>query len=182
MTKTQRELMASGEWYSCIDDELEELRMIARQAVHEHNTLEPQRRGNLSPKLTALLHSVGPGSYLEAPFHCAYGFNISIGENVYLNAGCVILDTANVTIGDETLIGPGVHIYCAQHATEADQRRAGMEIAHPVSIGRNAWIGGGAIVMPDISIGDDAIVGAGCVVTKDVEAGQTVVGNPARPV
>lgn len=182
MASSEREKMAAGEWYVCIDEELEVLRAAARDAVFEHNSLPPRQRGDLGPGLRALLGSVGEGARIEAPFHCAYGFNIRLGPGVFINTNCVILDTAAVSIGAGTLLGPGVHIYCPEHHKDADKRRAGLEIARPVEIGANAWIGGGAIILGDIHVGDDAIVGAGAVVTRDVPAGATVVGNPARIV
>lgn len=180
MSKTERQKMEAGEWYCCADDELRTLQLRAREAVHQHNTMPPAERGNMASALRALFSSAGEGAFIEAPFHSAYGMNISIGENVYFNAGCAILDTAPVRIGAATMFGPGVQVYCAQHHTQPDLRRAGLEIARPVTIGENVWIGGGAIILPGVTIGDDAIVGAGAVVTKDVAAGTTVVGNPAR--
>ena len=87
-----------------------------------------------------------------------------------------------VAIGDETQIGPAVQIYAADHPRDPVQRRQGLELGRPVKIGRNVWIGGGAIILPGITIGDDAVIGAGSVVTKDVGPGATVVGNPARQV
>lgn len=179
---TEQEKMQSGQWYCCLDPELEALRTRARLAVHTHNTCPPDARGAMAPKLRALFASVGPDCLLEAPFHCAYGLNIRLGARVYFNAGCVILDTAQVQIGDDTMFGPHAQIYCAQHAKDPDERAKGLEIGIPVTIGRNVWVGGGAIVMPGVSIGDNAIIGAGSVVTKDVAAGETVVGNPARPL
>lgn len=117
---------------------------------------------------------------IEAPFHCAYGMNLSLGDRVYFNAGCVVLDTAPVRVGSDTMFGPAVQIYCAQHAKNPIERAKGLEIALPVTIGENVWIGGGAIIMPGVTIGDGAIVGAGSVVTRDVPPDTTVVGNPAR--
>lgn len=117
---------------------------------------------------------------MEAPFHCAYGHNITLGRNVYLNAGCVILDTGPVRIGDGSMIGPAVQIYCADHHRDVEKRAAGLERALPVTLGRDVWVGGGAIVLPGVTLGDGAIVGAGAVVTRDVAAGARVAGNPAR--
>ena len=97
-----------------------------------------------------------------------------------MNAGCVILETAPVHIGAHTMLGPGVHIYCAEHDHDPARRAAGLEIARPVTLGANVWSGGGAILLPGVRIGDGAIVGAGAVVTRDVAAGQTVTGTPAR--
>lgn len=182
MAETERQKMAAGAWYRCVDPELETLRQRARAAVHEHNAMAPGPRGSLAPSLAALLGAVGRDVFLEAPFHCAYGFNITLGDGVYLNAGCVILDSARVRIGTASMLGPGVQIYCAEHHRDAAGRSAGLEIARPVEIGAQVWIGGGAILLAGIRIGDGAIVGAGAVVTRDVAAGTTVVGNPARPL
>jgi len=181
MTASEREKMVAGDWYTCIDPELAEMRARARSAVHEHNTLPPDRRGNIGPALATLLAELAPDAFVEAPFHCAYGINIVLGKGVYLNAGCTILDTARVRIGDASMLGPNVQIYCPEHHTDAAQRLAGLEIARPVEIGANVWIGGGAIVLGGVRIGDDAVIGAGAVVTRDVAANTTVIGNPARP-
>ncbi len=180
MALSERQKMQAGQWYSCLNPELEALRVKARVAVHEHNTLPPERRGAMSDALRNLLGDVQSDCWIEAPFHVAYGFNLSLGEGVYINAGCAILDTAPVAIGAGTMLGPAVQIYCAEHHTDARRRAEGLEMAHPVHIGRNAWIGGGAIVMPGVTVGDNAIIGAGSVVLKDVPADARVVGNPAR--
>jgi maltose O-acetyltransferase len=174
--------MAAGTWYNCVDAELEALRHAARIAVHEHNTLPPDTRRSVGPALAALLGTVGKDVFIEAPFHCAYGFNIWLGDGVYLNAGCVVIDTASVVIGASTMLGPGVHIYCAEHHPDPAERKAGLEIAKPVRVGARVWIGGRATVLGGVTIGNDAIVGAGAVVTRNVAPGATVVGNPARPI
>lgn len=179
---TEREKMQAGQWYCCLDPELEALREQARRAVHAHNTGHPDIRGPVAPELMELFACIGSDCFLEAPFHCAYGLNIHLGTRVYFNAGCVILDTAPVRVGDDTMFGPNVQIYCAQHAKDPAERAQGLEIGLPVTIGRNVWVGGGAILMPGITIGDNATIGAGSVVTKDVAAAVTVVGNPARPI
>lgn len=180
MSVSNKAKMAAGEWYSCIDPELEAMRVLAHAAVHQHNTLPPHERGFVAPLLADLFADCPDSVLIEAPFHCAYGVNISFGQNVFLNAGCTILDTAPVRIGSGTMFGPQVQIYCADHHRDAELRIQGLERASPVTIGEKVWIGGGAIILPGITIGDEAIVGAGSVVTRDVAAGATVVGNPAR--
>lgn len=179
--KSERTKMNQGEWYCCCDPELDALRMVARRAVHAHNTMPPDERGAMAADLRALLAAAGD-AFIEAPFHCAYGMNISLGSGVYLNSGCVILDTASVSIGDNTMLGPTVQIYCPEHHRDVALRKAGLEIARPVSIGKNVWIGGSAVILGGVTIGDGAIVGAGAVVTRSVAAGAIVVGNPARPI
>jgi maltose O-acetyltransferase len=179
---SEREKMRAGEWYTCIDPELDALRAIAAEAVFEHNTLPPTVRGDIGPRLKALLGSAGAGARIEGQFHCPYGFNIHLGDEVFLNAGCVILDTAPVRIGARTMLGPHVQIYCAEHHKDPGERSAGLEIARPVTIGEDVWIGGGAILLAGVTVGDRAIVGAGAVVTREVAAAATVVGNPARPL
>ena len=182
MAASERNKMRAGEWYTCINPELDALRATAADAVFEHNMLPPSQRGDIGPKLKDLLGHAGAGARIEGQFHCPYGFNIHVSDEVFLNTGCVILDTAPVRIGARTLIGPHVQIYCAEHHKDPAKRRAGLEIARPVTIGEDAWIGGGAIILGGVTVGDRAIIGAGAVVTRDVAADATVVGNPARSV
>ncbi|MCF1480303.1 sugar O-acetyltransferase [Agrobacterium vitis] len=173
--------MDSGEWYCCIDPELDALRMLARRCVHAHNSMLPDVRGAMATELRALFAAPGE-AFIEAPFHCAYGMNISLGSGVYLNSGCVILDAASVSIGDGTMLGPAVQIYCPEHHRDVVLRKTGLERARPVTIGKDVWIGGGAVILGGVTVGDGAIIGAGAVVTRNVAAEATVVGNPARPV
>ena len=123
---------------------------------------------------------VGEGALIRPPFHCDYGFNISLGAGVFLNFNCVILDVVAVSIGDGAQIGPAVQILAADHPRDPAGRASGLEFGRPINIGRNVWIGGGAIILPGVGIGDDAVVGAGSVVTRDVPRGATAFGNPAR--
>jgi maltose O-acetyltransferase len=120
---SERQKMEAGEWYSCIDAELDGLRAAAIDAVHQHNTLPPAKRGDIAPALAGLFASIGKDCRIEAPFHCPYAINIALGDRVYLNSGCVILDTARVEIGSDTMLGPAVQIYCAEHHTDPDSAR-----------------------------------------------------------
>ena len=124
--------------------------------------------------------SVGEDALIRPPFFCDYGHNITLGRGAFLNFNCVILDVEPVMIGEGTAIGPAVQILASDHPRDPELRRQKVRSGRPVTIGRNVWVGGGAIILPGITIGDDAIVGAGSIVTRDVPAGATVVGNPAR--
>jgi maltose O-acetyltransferase len=148
--------------------------------MDRYNARIGAERGELLGLLRKGLGAVGDGVIIRPPFHIDYGYNITVGEGVFLNYGCVILDVCAVTIGAKTQIGPGVQILTADHPRDPAVRAQMLEFGRPIVIGANVWIGGGALLLPGITVGDDAIIGAGSVVTRDVPAGATVVGNPAR--
>ena len=181
MEKTQKQRMLAGDLYDPGDPEIQADLAAARGWMVRYNGslggTSEQRRALLRERFAA----VGDGTGVRPPFHCDYGFNISLGAGVFLNYNCVILDVVGVSIGDRTQIGPGVQILTADHPRDAASREAGLEYGRRIRIGRNVWIGGGALILPGVTIGDDAVIGAGSVVTRDVAAGQTVVGNPAKP-
>ncbi len=172
--------MLAGELYRPDAQELLADQAAARAWMARYNAALDESDDARLALLRVRLHEVGDGAVIRPPFHCDYGYNIALGRGAFLNFNCVILDVVQVTIGDGAQIGPAVQIYTADHPRDAGLRREGLEFGRPVTIGRNVWIGGGAIILPGISIGDDAIVGAGSVVTRDVPAGATVAGNPAR--
>ncbi len=177
---TQMQKMLAGELYNPVDAEIQAAQAAARDWMDRYNGspgMSPERCHAL---LRERLAAVGEGSFIRPPFHCDYGSHIHLGRGVFLNYSCVILDVATVEIGDMTQIGPAVQLMTADHPRDPAVRRQGLEFGRPIRIGRNVWIGAGAIVLPGVTIGDDALVGAGSVVTRDVPAGATVVGNPAR--
>lgn len=137
----------------------------------------PARRELLVERLA----SVGERVIIRPPFFCDPGGNLEIGDDVFLNFNCIVLDRFRVSIGAQTTIGPGVQILSADHPRDPMSRRKHLLTGSPVAVGENVWIGGGAIVLPGVTIGDNAIIGAGAVVVHDVPPGVTVVGNPARP-
>jgi maltose O-acetyltransferase len=179
---TEREKMVAGLDYRPGDPELAAARAKAQGLIRRYNTTIVGEGDIRGPILAALLGACGPGTAIRAPFFVDYGFNIVIGRDVFLNYGCVLLDVCPITIGDMTQIGPYVQLLAADHPRDPAARDAGLEFGRPVTIGRNVWIGGGALILPGVTVGDDAIVGAGAVVTRDVPAGATVAGNPARPL
>ncbi len=179
---SERERMLAGELYRADDPELAAAIVRADRLTRAYNALGADEADRRRDILRELLGAVGEGVVVRPPFRCDYGAQIRIGRGVFINFGCVILDVCAVEIGDGCQIGPGVQILAADHPRDPALRARGLENGRPVSIGRNVWIGGGAILLPGVSVGDDAIVGAGSVVTRDVPPGATVAGNPARPV
>jgi maltose O-acetyltransferase len=179
--KTEKQKMLAGELYRADDAEL--LTDLAASAswLARYNASLGQPASAQHALLSERFGQVGKGVVIRPPFFCDYGFNIRVGDGVFLNFNCVILDVVEVTIGDRTQIGPAVQIYAADHPRDAETRRSGLEFGRPVRIGSDVWIGGGAIILPGVTIGDGAVIGAGSVVTRDVGPDQTVTGNPARP-
>lgn len=179
---TEKQKMIAGELYNADDPELVAGRETAQRWMDEYNQGSGADTESQARLLRTCLGHAGDGATVRAPFYCDYGYNIFLGSGVFLNFNCVLLDVTPIHIGDGTLIGPGVHIYAADHPRDPETRRSGLEGGKPVTVGRNVWIGGGAILLPGVTIADDAIIGAGSVVTRDVAQAATVVGNPARRI
>ena len=129
-----------------------------------------------------MLGAIGQNSIIWPPFYCSYGKNTYLGDHVFLNYMCTILDNNEVRIGNHVMIGPAVQIYTAAHDLQPESRIQGWEVAKPIVIEDNVWIGGGAILLPGVTIGRNAVVGAGTVVPRSVPANTVVVGNPARVI
>lgn len=180
--RSEKQKMLAGLLYDAADPELQADMAANQRWLAEYNRPVVRSTDEQRSLLEKRLQLVGAGAVIRPPFFCDYGYNIRIGAGAFLNFNCVILDVAEVAIGDGAQIGPATQIYAADHPRDAASREAGLELGRRVRIGRNVWIGGGAIILPGITIGDDAIVGAGAVVTRDVAPGTTVVGNPARPI
>jgi maltose O-acetyltransferase len=177
---SERQKMISGQPYNPGDPELQDDQTAAKHWMARYNASLASTPAERRDLLRQKLGEIGEGVVIRPPFHCDYGYNIRLGRNVFLNFNCVILDVCEVDIGDLTQIGPGVQILTADHPRDPEERARGLEFGQAVSIGRNVWIGGGAIILPGVTIGDDAVLGAGSVVTRDVPPGVTVMGNPAR--
>jgi maltose O-acetyltransferase len=179
---TEKEKMLAGELYDAADPQLVAERRRARDLVARLNASGDAERELRASILRELFGAVGEGAWIEPPFFCDYGSNIRLGERVFFNLNCVVLDVAQVAIGSDTMFGPAVQIYTATHPMDFQLRRAGQELAKPVTIGADVWVGGGAIILPGVSIGARAVIGAGSVVTKDVPEGVFAAGNPCRVI
>ncbi len=182
---TEKEKMLAGELYSSRDPELLERYHEVRKLLSEYNQLPSKNLNEKKNLLTYILGDVGENVWIESPFFCDYGEQIQIGSNVFINYNCIFLDSNFITIGDHTLIGPAVQVYTATHPLQAEERiktdTSGITYltsSKPVKIGRNCWIGGGAMLLPGVSIGDNTAIGAGSVVTKSLPENCFAAGNP----
>lgn len=182
MTRTEKQKMLAGELYSAAAPEIQADHRAAMAWLARFNQTLGMAAADRRKMLAERFAAVGEGSDIRPPFHCDFGFNISLGAGAFLNFNCVILDVVDVVIGDKTQVGPAVQILAADHPRNPAHRARGLEFGRPIRIGCNVWIGGGAIILPGVTIADDAVIGAGAVVTKDVLPGAIVVGNPARPI
>jgi maltose O-acetyltransferase len=179
-SRTEKEKMLAGESYNCLDPHLETERQKAKALLRLYNRAE--EAAEREAVLRQLLAQIGQGSIIEPPFYCAYGQNIFLGEHVFLNVLCTILDCNQVRVGNHVMIGPNVQIYTAAHHLQAESRNQGWEVAKSIIIEDNVWIGGGAILLPGVRVGRNAVVGAGAVVSRDVPANTVAAGNPARVI
>ncbi|QCX38874.1 sugar O-acetyltransferase [Aureibaculum algae] len=178
--KSEKEKMLLGELYNPGDKELISERHEARLLFRKINTISNNDTKLTNNLFRDLLGKTGKGLFIEPPFYCDYGYNIKLGNQVFMNYNCCILDVAEVTIGNRVMFGPNVQIYTATHPLDAKTRASWLEFDKPITIGDDVWIGGGAIVCPGVTIGNGAVIAAGAVVTKDVKANVVVGGNPAK--
>ena len=173
--------MTAGEMYDPLDPDLVAARERVRdlcQALNNTREAEAAVRRRL---LRDLFAAGGDSVWMQPPFFCDYGFNITLGERVFFNFNCIVLDVCPVRIGSFTLFGPSVQILTPMHPMNAEQRRR-EEYGKPVTIGEDVWVGGGAIILPGVTIGSRAVIGAGSIVTRDVPDGVFAAGNPCRVI
>ncbi len=180
--KTELQKMLDSELYDAADATLVEMRLNCRQLIFKYNHSPIENTEEKRRLLGKLIGGMGKLIDIQAPFYCDYGSNIYAGENLFINFNCVILDCAKVTLGDNVFLAPYVQLYTAHHPVTAAERIKGPELATPIIIGNNVWLGGGAIVCPGVRIGDNTTIGAGSVVTKNIPANVVAVGNPCRVI
>ncbi|MGB3534055.1 MAG: sugar O-acetyltransferase [Microcoleaceae cyanobacterium] len=174
--------MLANELYLPTDTELAAMSLKARQLLYDFNHSRPEAVQQQQQIILNLWGKVGSNFTILPPFYCDYGCHIFAGDNLYINSDCTILDCNTVHIGDNVLIASKVQIYTAYHPVNPEIRLSGKELAAPIKIGDNVWIGGGAIVCPGVTIGDNVTIGAGSVVTKDIPNNVVAVGNPCRVI
>lgn len=180
--KTEKEKMIAGELYDPLDQQLVDDRLKTRLLIKELNDSRENQAEERMKILKELIPEAGEGLWLQPPFYCDYGYNMVVGEKVFFNFNCVVLDVAEVKIGSRTLFGPNVQIYTATHPIDPVERASGVEYAKPISIGEDVWVGGSSVICPGVTIGNRCVIGAGSVVTKDIPDDVFAAGNPCRVI
>ena len=178
---TERQKMLAGEMYDPLDPELVAGRTRARDLCQLLNATRESEEAERRRILRDLFGKGGDSVWMQPPFYCDYGTNIELGERVFFNFNCIVLDVCPVRIGDFTLFGPAVQIYTPLHPFNAAQRRR-EEYGKAIEIGSDVWVGGGAIILAGVRIGSRSVIGAGSVVTRDVPDDVFAAGNPCRVI
>lgn len=176
----EKERMLSGKLYIAKDEELLKENLEARILTRKFNDSKPEEFNLRSKILAQLLEKTGDNYYIEPPFRCEYGRNITVGNNFYANFDCLFLDVNKIIIGNNVMLGPRVCLYTAGHPIDAEIRNSQLEYGKPIIIGNDVWIGGSVIINPGITIGNNVVIGSGSVVTKDIPSGVIAAGNPCR--
>lgn len=177
---TEKEKMLRGELYLACDPQLSSEHRRSLKLCREYNDTDPTDDQELDRIIREFVHVDGDRVVVKQPIRFDYGCNTYFGNNVYINYGVQILDVCEVRIGNDVLIAPNVQILAACHPLDPEERRSGKEFGKPITIGDNAWIGGGVIICPGVKIGENAVIGAGSVVTKDIPANCVAAGNPCK--
>ena len=176
----QKERMLAGLPYKAWLDSLAEERLENKKRVFRFNNMEPERFEEKIALIKEIFGKTGENIFVEAPFHCDYGYNIEVGENFFANYNLTILDVGKVKIGANAQIAPNVSISTAGHPVHPESRNTGYEYGIPITIGDNVWIGGSVTILPGVTIGSNVVIGAGSVVTKDLPDNVIAAGNPCR--
>ena len=177
---TNKEKMLAGELYQSFDQILSNERQVVQKLLYRLNQLEPDNFEEKSEILSLIFNCLGKNVFIELPFICDYGYNISIGKNFFANYNCTFLDSASIKIGDHVLLGPNVSLYTSGHPIDVENRKKLFQFAKPIIIENNVWIGGNTVVNPGVTIGENSVIGAGSVVTKSIPANVVAAGNPCK--
>lgn len=180
---TEKEKMLRGIVYDANNDpDLLRERELAKDLCFVFNQLRPSAVSEQEKILKNLLGETKGEFTVIAPFYCDYGYNITLGDHFFANHNTVILDGAKVTFGDNVFVAPNCGFYTAGHPIDTERRNAGLEYAHPITVGDNVWIGAGVHVLPGVTIGSNVVIGAGSVVNKDIPDNCVAAGNPCRVI
>jgi galactoside O-acetyltransferase len=175
------DILHSGELYFPLAGEITELQTKCLEKLYDYNRTRPSEGEKREAMLREMFAEIGEGCYIEPPFHANWGGRfVHFGKNVYANFGLTLVDDTHIYVGDFCMFGPHVTVATAGHPILPPLREQGLQYNAAVHIGKNCWIGAGALVMPGVTIGDNCVIGAGSVVTRDIPANVVAVGNPCR--
>lgn len=178
---SMKERMHTGELYLPGDEEIMRRQLQRLNRLYDFNMTRPTELDKRQKLLKEMFAEIGEGCYIEPPFHSNFGGgHVHFGKNIYANFNLTMVDDTHIYVGDYTMFGPNVTVATAGHPILPELREKAYQYNMPVHIGRNCWIGSGAIILPGITIGDNVVVGAGSIVTKDLPSNVVAVGNPCR--
>lgn len=176
-----KEKIHTGELYLPNDPEILSEQQQYLERLYDFNLTRPSEAEKRQKMLKEMFAEIGEGCYIEPPFHANFGGkNVHFGKGVYANFNLTLVDDTHIYVGDFTMFGPNVTVATAGHPILPELREQVYQYNFPVHIGRNCWIGAGAVIVPGVSIGDNTVIGAGSVVTKDIPSDVVAVGNPCR--
>ena len=152
-----------------------------RRLLYEMNNGWHEDQNEITELFTRITAKpVGQGVRIETPFHTDFGKNITLGNNVFINAGCKFQDQGGIVIGDGTFIGHNTVLATLDHDIDPDKRY--MLHPSPIHIGNKVWIGAGVVITKGVTIGDNSIIAAGAVVTHNIPANVIAAGVPAKVI
>lgn len=178
---TMKEKMHTGELYLPGDEEIIKEQFDCLELLYDYNATRSKEQEKRQELLKKMFAEIGTDCYIEPPLHANFGGkHVHFGKNVYANFNLTLVDDTHIYVGDYTMIGPNVTIATAGHPLLPELRRQGYQYNKSIRIGRNCWIGAGAVIVPGVHIGDNAVIGAGSIVTKDIPSDVVAVGNPCK--
>jgi len=176
-----REKMHNGDLYLPMDEEIFKDQLERLDKLYDFNNTRPTELKKREKMLKEMFCEIGDNCYIETPFHSNWGGkHVHFGKNIYANFNLTLVDDTHIYVGDYTMFGPNVTVATAGHPILPCLREKGYQYNAPVKIGKNCWIGAGAVIVPGITIGDNVVIGAGSIVTKDIPSNVVAVGNPCK--
>ena len=180
---TQKERMERGLIYDPLDPEIMKVQQPLLDGLWAFNQLKPSDEDQKQRYMHTVFAECGEDCYIELPFRANWGgAHVHFGSRIYSNFNLTLVDDGHIYVGDQVMFGPNVTVATANHPIDAVLRARGLQYNRDVVIGKNVWIGSGAIIVPGVTIGENAVIGAGSVVTRDVPPNVVAAGNPCRVI